>query len=163
VLAAGDFTLTEVGIDSRTGARTYQVTNHGLPITDLGVNAVDPQTGQPARVYLTPDIHHARIGTGETMTFKAVPIFGPEDVLNSPHPNGGHYVVSTGVELGVALDDVTVYVCAGSQEEAEQIADELYGFTPEPTQLSIAIQSPTEGSTFDMAATTDILLMTMLH
>jgi len=28
--------------------------------------------------------------------------------------------------------------------EAEQIADELYGFTPEPTQLSIAIQSPAE-------------------
>jgi hypothetical protein len=70
--------------------------------------------------------------------------------LNSDHPNGGHYVVSTGVELGVALDDVTVYVCAGSQEEAEQIADKLYGFTPQPSSVSLSIQSPGNGSVVPM-------------
>lgn len=90
---------------------------------------------------------------------------GPEGVpvqqqigLTSNHPNGGHYVVSTGVEAGVALDDVTVYVCASSQEEAERIADELYGFIPQPNQVSVAIQSPATGSTFDMAQNADVPL-----
>ena len=316
VLAAGDFTLHEVGVDAQTGARTYEVTNHGLPITDLDVDAVRSSDGQPARVYLTPDVHHARLGTGETITIKAIPLFGPDDVAASPpaggvnipanlaypaqvysesvnlrgsgggetktlpteagcapgtqpyavhrqnvimrfptsswyctnrpnielpvnlpafvspsavsrmglrmgfspqsdvrphttnvsfngaavgsasgipngsyewpidpallnqgpavgtvqqqialtsnHPNGGHYVVSTGVELGVALDDVTVYVCAHSQAEAEQIADELYGFVPQPTALAVSIQSPLESQEIDLADTPTVPLQVLV-
>lgn len=300
VLTEGNFTLEGIDVDLITGVKTYRVTNHGKPITDLAVRALDPATGQPARVYLTPSITHARLETDAAITFQVVPLFGPADVaataggfslsggrlyrppagagidfqlvatgagvtriapgnincppgkqvyavsrsdvgvraasqdwyctnrpnissrislpsfvnpanvlgmdlqmllqprsavrphtttvglngiqiatlenmipagryvwpvapaalntgqggpvehqiqVTSQHPNGGHYVLATDFELTARLGNVTVYVCAGSPEEAEDIADRTYGFTPMPRQVAVEILTPASDAT----------------
>ena len=298
VLAEADYVIEETGLDPVTGARSFRVTNHGKTITDLEIVAVDPTTGDPARVYLNPNVTHARLTTDETLTFEVVPIFGPEDVdqgiassspgtqglampvradiipyelistaagqiqrmvaqascpegnsvypvtrgpvlmrfpatgwyctnrpeikvpfdipafvnpanvtgvrvrarfepksgvrphntdvslngtqigsledtvpsgtyefdvppealrsgltgtvqqeieIDSQHPNGGHYVVATDFEVLVAVDSVTIYVCAGSQEEAEAAVDDLYDLIPLPSQLAVSVNWPHQG------------------
>jgi len=79
VLSEGDFTIEEVGFDELTLARTYRITNHGKPITDLSLTAVDPQTGEPARIFLQPSLDHARLDTGQSIQVTAYPIFTAED------------------------------------------------------------------------------------
>ena len=292
VLSESDFTLDELGADPISGIRTYRVHNFGLPVTDLSVRAVDPTSGLPAQVLITPEISHARLATGESLTFQVFPLFGPGDVsesqgltagpglaapasigeayeieasaagafqrlsatrgcpegsqlypvsrgrsmfrfpktawhctnrpiieamfglpafiqdavggmleatfsprtgevlphsvqlalngvpiaalsdtipngsyawnvpgstfrdgalagtnaqellLTSQHPNGGHYSVASDFALSVAVDEVTVWICATSQEEAERIFDEMYDPIPLPASADLEIVFP---------------------
>jgi RHS repeat-associated protein len=92
VVFEGDYTIEEdtAAFDELTLARTYVITNHGKPITDLSLTAVDPATGEPARIFLQPSLDHARLETGQSIRVTAYPIFTAEDAatqvnaLNSP-------------------------------------------------------------------------------
>ena len=81
VLFEGDYTIVEdlAAFDEITLARTYVITNNGKPITDLSLIAVDPATGQPARIFLQPSLDHARLETGQSIRVTAYPIFTAED------------------------------------------------------------------------------------
>jgi hypothetical protein len=46
----------------------------------LNISAVDPVTGLPAPVILKPQIYHARLGRGESITFMAFPQYSPNQV-----------------------------------------------------------------------------------
>jgi hypothetical protein len=301
VLFEADYSLTETNFDPLLNTKTYRITNHGQPITDLYVRAVDPVTNLPAQVYITPQIFHARLGTGEFLEFKVIPLYNSETstqatgsssplkVLASPakddssafdlitevgkfvqrhqaqqscgggrsvyavtlsnvvleipfqswyctnrpnidisinlppfvnpanlmgatlemgimpqsdaqlhdsttsfngevisvsqneipngaysysidpsffrtnpfegasqtinlrtiHPNQGHYVSQVGGTLHIALNEVTLYVCAFSQAEAEQLAMDAYGFIPLPENFNIDIAKPTTTGTVE--------------
>ncbi|MBI9050026.1 MAG: hypothetical protein JEZ00_11440, partial [Anaerolineaceae bacterium] len=84
VLFEGDYTIEEVvsEFDPLTLARTYEITNHGQTITDLALEAIDPNTGLPASIYLTPSLDHAMLKTGESIRVVAYPIFNEEDAAN---------------------------------------------------------------------------------
>ncbi len=93
VLSDGDFTIVEdeAAFDPLTLGRTYVITNHGKPITDLSLKAVDPTTGEPARIFLQPSVDHARLETGQSIRVVAYPVFTEEDAsqqasaLGTPH------------------------------------------------------------------------------
>jgi RHS repeat-associated protein len=82
VLYDGDFSIVEdvSAYDETTLARTYVITNNGQVITDLSLEAVDPDTGLPASIYLTPSLDHARLATGESIRVVAYPIFTEADL-----------------------------------------------------------------------------------
>jgi hypothetical protein len=80
VLAEFDISLEELNVDPVTGTRTMRVTNHGKPISDLQISAIDPASGEPARVFLKPDISHARLKTDHSLTFEMLPLFDERDV-----------------------------------------------------------------------------------
>jgi RHS repeat-associated protein len=88
VLSEFDLTVTELSTDPVTGTKTYQVTNNGRTISDLEIAAVDPGTGEPARVYFQPNIAHARIKTSQSLTFKMIPLFDERDATVAYY-NGG--------------------------------------------------------------------------
>ena len=81
VLFAGDYSIVEdlAAYNPITLARTYVITNHGQTITDLSLEAIDPNTGLPASIYLSPSLDHARLATGESIRVVAYPIFTAED------------------------------------------------------------------------------------
>lgn len=66
-----DFTVTEIGVDPYTLTKTFQVTNNGDRITDFTIFAED---GLEDRVLFKPAIIHANVGSGESLTFKLVPL-----------------------------------------------------------------------------------------
>ena len=80
VLHSGDYTITLISEDSITGMRTFEVTNLGLPISDLDVQAVDPDTGEPARIFINPSVTHARLDTDESLTFQTIPLYDESDL-----------------------------------------------------------------------------------
>ncbi len=84
VLFAGDYSIVEdlAAYNPITLARTYVIANHGQTITDLSLEALDPNTGLPASIYLSPSLDHARLGTGESIRVVAYPIFNEEDAVN---------------------------------------------------------------------------------
>ncbi len=88
VLFDADFEVEEVSRDPVSEAVKYRVVNYGTTLTDLSVRAIDPGTGQPAQVFLSPSITHALLGTDGTVEFTVFPLFGPEDVAEP--------IVSTG-------------------------------------------------------------------
>lgn len=69
--------------------------------------------------------------------------------LRSVHNNNGgdepHHVSQVGGTLYIALDEVTVYVCANSQEEAEAIARAGFLFVNQPAIFDVFIQNPMGG------------------
>ena len=81
VLFPGDFIIYEdtSAYDEVTLARTYVIKNQGQVITDLSLKAVDPVTGLPASIYLSPSMDHVRLGTGESIRVTAYPLFTAED------------------------------------------------------------------------------------
>jgi RHS repeat-associated protein len=79
VLSEFDLSLTELSTDPVTGTKTFRVTNNGRTVSDLQISAVDPATGEPARIYFQPNIAHARLGTDQSLTFKMVPLFDARD------------------------------------------------------------------------------------
>jgi len=80
VLADFDVEIEEISADPVTGTRSMRVTNRGRTLSDLHIQAVDPQTGEPARVFLKPSITHARLGTDRSLTFQMLPLFDERDV-----------------------------------------------------------------------------------
>ena len=84
VLFEGDYSIVEdlTAYDPVTLAHTYVITNHGQTITDLSLEAIDPSTGMPASVYLSPGLDHAKLETGESIRVVAYPIFTAEDAVN---------------------------------------------------------------------------------
>jgi uncharacterized repeat protein (TIGR01451 family) len=88
VLFDADFSIEEVSRDPVSEEVTFRVVNRGTTLTDLSISAVDPVTGEPAQVYLSPAISHALLGTDDTLEFTVFPLFGPEDV-GEPQANSG--------------------------------------------------------------------------
>lgn len=86
VLFNSDFTIQEdtSAFNPLTLARTYVITNNGTPITDLSLAAVDPSTGEPARILLQPSLDHVRLDTGQSIRVVAYPIFTSADVASVP-------------------------------------------------------------------------------
>ncbi|MFP3853198.1 MAG: hypothetical protein ACLFWD_02770, partial [Anaerolineales bacterium] len=316
VLAEGDYVIEEIEAPSQTGARTYRVTNRGRPITDMTIDAIDPATGEHARAYLSPGVTHARLDTDQSLEFRVIPLYGPEDVEAEPvasvqavpglasmapsvaipyeleasgggveqtypdtlscptgnqvfpvtlpnvympfrssswyctnrpditlpftlppfintgrissvdlgaafsprtdvrphttsidmngapiatlantiprgsyswdvlpaslntgtrgpvrqdvgivsaHPNGGHYVVATGFQLGIVFEEVTIYVCGSSQEEAELLVSEMYDFHPLPSEVSVQITKPLSSSEASFNENGQVLLQAFVQ
>ena len=46
--------------------------------------------------------------------------------LVSHHPNPGHYIVSTGYQVNVGVNNAKTYACAASEAEAEQVIETMY-------------------------------------
>ena len=82
VLSEGDYTIVEdvAAFDESTLARTYVITNHGKPITDLSLTALVPGSITPAKVFLQPSLDHARLDTGQSIRVTVYPLFTAEDV-----------------------------------------------------------------------------------
>jgi hypothetical protein len=66
--------------------------------------------------------------------------------LTSQHTNPGHLRIVTDFVLRVAASEITVYVCATSQEEAEQIFDEMYNPQPLATDPKVFVALPVGGT-----------------
>ena len=109
VLSDGNFTIVEdiAAFDPVTLGRTYIITNHGKPITDLSLKANDPATGLPAKILLQPSMEHARLETGQSIRVVAYPIFTADDAvahanlvasLNSPQDDEVSSIVNQTVE-----------------------------------------------------------------
>jgi hypothetical protein len=62
--------------------------------------------------------------------------------MKTVHHNNAHYMSSTGGEMSVAVSEMTVYICASSQEEAEEIARREYEVEPLPETFSVEIINP---------------------
>ena len=84
VLFNADFTIEEVSRDPDTAAVTYRIENHGTTLTDLSIAAVDPETGDPAHVYIEPNISHGHLATDDSVEVTVYPLFGAEDVQDDP-------------------------------------------------------------------------------
>lgn len=73
-----NYTVAEIGSDQYTLAKTYKVNNNGDRITDFSIFA----EGELAnKVMFKPTISHANIGSGESLTFKLVPILESNDAI----------------------------------------------------------------------------------
>ena len=81
VLFEANYTITKLSTDA-LNISTFRVTNLGQPISDLYINAVDQLTRLPAPVHITPQISHARLGTGEFIDFKVIPLYYTEGLGN---------------------------------------------------------------------------------
>lgn len=90
LLSSGDFDVTAGILDPVTLGREYTITNNGQPITDLTISAKDPITEEPASVYITPNVSHARLDTGESLVVTLYPIFTEEDLGQASLGNGAH-------------------------------------------------------------------------
>lgn len=84
VLFEANYTIEAVHVDPVLNVTTYRVknSNFGQPITDLTISAIDHSTGLPANVLLVPQIYHARLGTGESLEFQAIPQYSVDQVAN---------------------------------------------------------------------------------
>jgi Invasin, domain 3 len=84
VLFEANYTIEAVHVDPVLNVTTYRVKNSdlGQPITDLSIAALDQTTGLPANVLLTPQIYHARLGTGEWLEFQAIPQYSVDQVAS---------------------------------------------------------------------------------
>ena len=133
VLFDADFVIEEISRDPVSEAVKYRVVNRGTTITDLSVRAVDPSTGEPAQVFLSPSISHALLGTDDSIEFTVFPLFGPEDVGDPVASVGGpgfFSVLRQGVrdfdllvEAGGALRNVVGTIdCWGSGKQVYPLA-----------------------------------------
>ncbi|MGD2163467.1 MAG: invasin domain 3-containing protein, partial [Anaerolineales bacterium] len=108
VLFDADFTIEEVSRDPVSEEVTYRIVNRGTTLTDLSIKAVDPVTGDPAQVFLSPAISHALLGTDDSLEFTVFPLFGPEDV-GEPQVNlGGNALMSVLRDQGAVNFDLLV-------------------------------------------------------
>ena len=89
VLFAGDYTIVEdtTVFDPLTLGKTYVITNHGKVITDLSLEAIDPDTGEPAEVFIQPNLDHVRLETGQSIRVVVYPLFGAADAAQSTAAN----------------------------------------------------------------------------
>ncbi len=70
--------------------------------------------------------------------------------LKTEHLNPAHYVVSGKASFSLCLRKLERWVCASSEEEAEQILWETPGITPVPDNLYVNIAQPLNNSTLDV-------------
>ena len=91
VLFENDYTIQEGSMDPITLGREYTITNNGLTITDLTITAIKLGTvDEPASVYITPNVAHAKLESGESLTVTLYPIFTEEDLGQASIGTGGH-------------------------------------------------------------------------
>ncbi|MHC1730452.1 MAG: hypothetical protein AB9888_00240 [Bacteroidales bacterium] len=85
MLFSGDFTIVEdtTVVDPLYQGRTFVITNQGATLTDLSLNAVDPTTSEPARVFVKPAVNHARLATGQSMRVTVYPVYTAADAAFS--------------------------------------------------------------------------------
>ena len=67
--------VSEISMDNATLTKTYTIINHGDTVTDLQVLPEGPLKTQ---VQVDPNINHALLRTGESLSFKAVPVLTPD-------------------------------------------------------------------------------------
>lgn len=67
-------------------------------------------------------------------------------LMETLHENLGHYVVTADPTISILIDEATFYVCASSQEEAEQLINEILNIKPLPEEVTIEITRPTAGA-----------------
>ena len=114
-----DFTVTEIGADPYTLTKTMQVTNNGDRITDFSIFAED---GLEDRVLFKPAVIHANVGTGESLTFKLVPLLESDtSIIGFINATGAGHYERTAVDFSQSgdktlftstLSDVTI--CMGT-------------------------------------------------
>ncbi|MEM4713213.1 MAG: CARDB domain-containing protein, partial [Candidatus Bathyarchaeia archaeon] len=63
--------VLEISTDNVTLTKTYTIINHGDTVTDL---QVIPEEALKTSVQIEPNINHALLRTGESLSFKAVPV-----------------------------------------------------------------------------------------
>lgn len=83
VLFDVEYTFEVVSSNPVLNIKTYRITNLGQPITDLYVRAVGRGTDLPAPVYISPQIVHARLGTGESIEFNILPLYSNDDLADA--------------------------------------------------------------------------------
>jgi|GEM_PF-2398465 len=66
-----DLEVLEISVDNATLTKTYNIINHGDTVTDLQVL---PEEALKTWVQIEPNINHALLRTGESISFKAVPV-----------------------------------------------------------------------------------------
>jgi uncharacterized repeat protein (TIGR01451 family) len=143
VLRGDQFSLTLVDEDPKTLVKTYRVTNEGLPITDLNIQAVDPNTGLPARALLQPTINHGYLDIDQSIEFQVLPLFSPEDAVSMQDIAA----IATRPGLasplsGVNDPSVQLIVNTGSISQTQtgtfgcQLPDQLYAVTWHDVRLS---------------------------
>ncbi len=76
---AVDFAVVQVGgLEAGTLAASFRVENRGSVVTDLAARAGE---GLAGLVQLVPTVENARLGTGESLQFRAVPVRLPDGGL----------------------------------------------------------------------------------
>ena len=104
VLSEWDVTVDAGDLDPLTLGREYTITNHGQPITDLAVQAFKPGTREPASMYVTPSVEHARLDTGESLTVTVYPIFTEEDAAQASASSSPHLARETAAPATISYD-----------------------------------------------------------
>ena len=74
------YTLTE-SYNPKTMIRTYRLTNHGSPLTDLRVDARSESDGVDWLTY--PTLQNAYLGTGQSITFEMVPVIETDEITSA--------------------------------------------------------------------------------
>ncbi len=69
-----DLLLEEISSDPISLVKRYRLTNQGDPLTDIAITANLTGTGT---VYLTPNMSHGYLQTGQSFEFEAVPVIEP--------------------------------------------------------------------------------------
>lgn len=146
VLRADQFSVTLIDTDPDTLIKTYRVTNEGLPITDLNIQALDPVTGLPGHVLIQPTISHARLGIDESLVFRVIPLFSPEEAIGVQamqpmHSQGGAVVARLQPDSGIQVE-LVVSAGGANQELLDQYncqpPEELYAVTLPNVRVSYA-------------------------
>lgn len=146
VLRADQFSVTLIDTDPDTLVKTYRVTNEGLPITDLNIQALDPVTGLPGHVLIQPTISHARLDIDESLVFRVIPLFSPEDAvavaaMERMNSQDGRVVARLQPDSGIQVE-LVVSAGGANQELLDQYAcqppEELYAVTLPNVRVSYA-------------------------
>jgi|GEM_PF-736784 len=143
ILKADQFELALRGTDPDTLVKTYVITNTGLPITDLNIQAIDPQTGLPARALIQPTLNHARLGIAESLEFKVIPLFSPDDAIGLQafaRMGRSEGLASPLAQQGNGIEVQVVASAGGNNQQVTQahqceIGDQLYAITQRNVRL----------------------------
>jgi hypothetical protein len=115
------------------------VSPHTVQIAVNRTTVISPPSGVPR------GIHTGIVPAEAIRSTSLVGTTTQEIELTSQHTNPGHLRIVTDFVLRVAASEITVYVCATSQEEAEQIFDEMYDPQPLATDPKVYVALPVGG------------------
>ncbi len=76
--------------------------------------------------------------------------------LRTKHMNGGHYVLTTNIEVFFCLSEYERYISAPSQEEANERVWNLSGLIRPADEVTVNIQQPLEGASINLGTQTVI-------
>jgi uncharacterized repeat protein (TIGR01451 family) len=160
VLSDGNFDIVEdeAAFDPVTLGRTYVITNHGRPITDLSLKAIDPDTGLPAKIFLQPSLDHARIETGQSIRVVAYPVYTAEDSvahanllasINSNDETASLDAVNqeNSADNGLLLATYPILTVGGLDGQADPLASSSASMLPDPGDINFELEGSGAGNT----------------